>query len=128
MTKSTSLKLALAFIPLLFSACTNTTEKQQLITQQVTAGKADFEQGKYVRAYQELLPAAEKGNKLAQYAIGYMAYYGKGTAQNIFIAKQWFEKAAQQGDVNAQKALETINTELAKENNIFSPPAKNVSQ
>jgi TPR repeat protein len=73
-------------------------------TQKLEAGKTNFEQKKYGAAFTELKPLAEKGNKDAQYAVGYMYFYGRGVDKNKKAAKQWITKAAAQGQEQAVKA------------------------
>jgi TPR repeat protein len=82
---------------LLLSACAGTT-------QQLQQGKDSFERKDYSEAFKELKPAAERGNKDAQYAIGYMYFYGRGVTKNKVAAKKWIGKAAAQGQTQAIKA------------------------
>ena len=112
---------------LLLNACSTQNNEQKLINKEVSAGKINFAQGQYPLAFTDLLPAAEKGDKQAQYAVGYMYYYGKGTTQNIYEAKKWFEKSAQQGDPNAKKALAIVNKDINLQKNIFTAPAKSIT-
>lgn len=72
-------------------------------------GKTSFLAKDYNNAYKQLLPLAEKGNADAQYAVGYMYFYGKGVAQNKEAAKTWLQKAAAQGEPAAIKALALIS-------------------
>jgi TPR repeat protein len=88
---------------LLLSACAGTTKQLQ-------QGKVSFEQKNYTEAFSELKPAAERGNKDAQYAIGYMYFYGRGVQKNKVAAKKWIGKAAAQGQQQAIKAQERLNT------------------
>lgn len=71
-------------------------------------GKRYFEQGYYKRAMQELLPLACDGNPEAQYAVGYMYYYGYGVAQDTDVGYFWMKRAADQGYPPAIKALTMI--------------------
>lgn len=72
-------------------------------------GKQSFKTGNYAAAYHELLPLAARGNPDAQYAIGYMYYYGKGVDQNKQLARHWLSRAASQGQPNAQAALDQMS-------------------
>ncbi len=72
---------------LLLTACAS----QQ---QHVMLGQQSFESGRYAQALGQLMPAAEKGNAEAQYAIGYMFYYGLGTQQNAAAGMAWIDRAA----------------------------------
>lgn len=67
-----------------------------------------FEQGYYKKAMCILLPLACDGNAEAQYAVGYMFYYGYGVAQDTNVGYFWIERAACQGFMPAAKALELI--------------------
>lgn len=84
---------------LFFSGCTNNAE---IFKQSEQA----FQNQNYPSAFQPLLRLAKKGNPDAQYAVGYMYYYGKGTVENHQLAQMWINKAAQQGQPLAIKALE----------------------
>lgn len=87
----------------LLSACTLQSQQQQMLN-----GQQSFEQQDYAKAFKDLKPLAEKGNADAQYALGYMYYYGKGTPKNLKQAMIWMNKAAQQGQPLAQQALHAI--------------------
>ena len=71
-------------------------------------GKQHFLLADYHSAYKELYPVALAGNADAEYAVGYMQYYGLGTLRNRISGMQWMEKAAQQGNKIAQQAIEQI--------------------
>jgi TPR repeat protein len=71
--------------------------------------KADFNAHNYKKAYIERQGPASNGNPEAQYALGYMYYYGKGVVENHGRAIDWFTKAAAQGQPDAQKALDLIH-------------------
>ena len=94
-------KILLIGCALLLTACGNTT-------QQLQHGKEHFAQKNYTEAFKDLKPAAEKGNKDAQYAVGYMYFYGKGTDKDKKAARKWIRKAADQGQSQAIKALESM--------------------
>lgn len=53
----------------------------------------------------QLQQAAEAGDPDAQYALGYMYYYGKRVPQNTAQALNWIKRAAVQGQEQAVKAL-----------------------
>ena len=94
---------ALVFLAiLLVQACTVNTQHQFQI------GQASFQQQNYLDAYKQLLPLAEKGNADAQYAIGYMYFYGKGVKQDPYEAKKWMQLAAAQNQALAIQALSVI--------------------
>ena len=62
-----------------------------------------FAAGDYVweEKFQEELPAAEKGDVKAQYAVGEMYEKGKGAVKDITKAFEWYLKAANQGDTRS---------------------------
>ena len=43
--------------------------------------------------------AAEKGDSLAEYNLGWCYYEGKGVEQNDRLATEWYRKSAEHGDV-----------------------------
>lgn len=74
-------------------------------------GKRYFQDGYYKRAMQDLLPLATDGNDEAQYAVGYMYYYGYGVAQDTQVGHFWIKRSAEKGFEPAKKALEMIQQE-----------------
>src|SRR3990167_5075516 len=58
-------------------------------------GKRLFQDGYYKRAMQQLLPIAVDGNAEAQYAVGYMYYYGYGTTQDTASGDFWIRRSAE---------------------------------
>lgn len=83
----------------------NLTPKMMSELQQ---GKRFFEEGYYKRAMHELLPLACDGVAEAQYAVGYMYYYGQGVAQDTDVGYFWIKRSADKGFVPAKKALDII--------------------
>jgi TPR repeat protein len=71
-------------------------------------GKRFFEDGFYKRAMQELLPVATEGSAEAQYAVGYMYYYGYGVAQDTDVGYFWIQRSAGQHYYPAMQALQTM--------------------
>ena len=70
--------------------------------------QTDFQHGNYYKAFDSLHPYAERGDKDAQYAVGYMYYYGLGTAKDQNTARYWIRKSAEQGKPAAQHAMYEI--------------------
>lgn len=65
---------------------------------------------KYTLSYDQIKMAAESGDADAQYALGYMLYYGKaGATKDTNLAKMWIGKAASQKQPQAVKALALMN-------------------
>ncbi len=90
-------------------------------------GKQDFIQEDYHQAFKTLEPLAVKGHADAQYAVGYMYYYGYGTPQNDQLAFKWMQSAAAQGQHDATQALKMLQStppDQAQTNPVFSslPP------
>jgi len=79
------------------------------MAQELQAGKMSFEAGYYKEAFRQLLPLAVKGKAEAQYAVGYMYYYGYGVAEDAESGMFWMTKAAEQHYLPAVKALQLIH-------------------
>lgn len=73
-------------------------------SQALKAGKQDFDSKNYSAALQKMQPLAAEGNADAEYALGYMMYYGKGTPINRKEGVAWIAKAAAQGLPEAVQA------------------------
>ncbi|HLB41291.1 MAG TPA: sel1 repeat family protein [Gammaproteobacteria bacterium] len=101
--------LLILFLLSMVSACTSSL----VITSELQQGKRYFEAGYYKRAMHDLLPLAVNGNAEAQYAVGYMYYYGNGVAQNTDTGHFWIKRAANQHYTPAIKALKLINKLLS---------------
>lgn len=50
----------------------------------------------------ECMPLAEKGDKHAQFYIGYSYHYGNTVPQDFSLASHWYKLAADQGHIGAQ--------------------------
>ena len=83
-------------------------------------GKRSFMSGDYKNAFHALLPLAMQGNTHAEYAVGYMYYYGFGVPQDNESGLMWMERAAKQGSPAATDALRLIHTKPTTR-----PPAAN---
>jgi TPR repeat protein len=79
------------------------------IKSELADGKRYFETGYYKRAMRILLPLACDGNPEAQYAVGYMYYYGLGVAQDTDVGYFWIKRAADRGHQPAADALRMIS-------------------
>ena len=101
------LKLCLigALSSLLF-ACSTTQPPLRPDTQSyLEEGQRLFDEGYYKRSRNMLLPLACDGVPQAQYAVGYMYYYGYGVAQDTDTGYFWIKRAADQHYRPAQEAL-----------------------
>ncbi|MCX7121179.1 MAG: SPOR domain-containing protein [Gammaproteobacteria bacterium] len=65
---------------------------------------------KYHCSINKIQSAAENGSADAQYALGYMYYYGIGTVQDKQTAGLWIQRSAAQGQPLAKKAWTLIST------------------
>lgn len=57
---------------------------------------------------EQLQQAAEAGDPDAQYALGYLYYYGKNVPQNISVGLNWIKRASVQGQEQAIVAMRTL--------------------
>jgi TPR repeat protein len=117
----------------MLTSCATSTKKQtpppavkqpKFITPGTTSklenGKRLFQDGYYKRAMEQLLPLAAEGIMEAEYAVGYMYYYGFGAAQDTASGDFWIGRAAAQHYEPAIKALAIMHQNKKhgdKENN-----------
>lgn len=92
--------LVMLLIPLL-SACFWSTLN-------LREGISSFKSQDYRKAFIRLMPEAKKGQPDAQYAVGYMYYYGAGVVENRKKAWFWITQAAKAGQPDAVKAVEIL--------------------
>lgn len=71
-------------------------------------GISCFKVQDYRSAFIRLKPEAEKGQPDAQYAVGYMYYYGQGVAEDKQKALYWIKCAAKAGQPDAIEALKLL--------------------
>ena len=71
-------------------------------------GIESFQVQDYRQAFVRLLPEAKAGQADAQYAVGYMYYYGQGVIENRKKASYWIERAAANGQADATHAVEIL--------------------
>ncbi|KTD48920.1 Sel-1 protein [Legionella rubrilucens] len=84
-------------LSLSLAACVNYTNLYR--------GIASFKAEDYRAAFIRLKPEALKGQPDAQYAIGYMYYYGQGVVEDRKKAWVWINRAARAGQPDAVQAL-----------------------
>ncbi len=82
-------------------ACTN----QQA---NLSEGIRCFREQNYRHAFVRLKPLANKGQPDAQYAVGYMYYYGEGVIEDRKKAYLWISRAASAGQPEALKAIKIL--------------------
>jgi len=71
-------------------------------------GIQSFQAQDYRQAFIRLKPEAEKGQRDAQYAVGYMYYYGQGVTEDRRQAWYWITAAAKAGQTDAQAAVKLL--------------------
>ena len=104
--------ILLCIFLLTLTACASTPE------QQYTNAQLAYQQQDYHTAFTKLKPLAENNDAKAQYALGFMYYYGIGTNINQQLAMDWIAKAANQGYSPAVAAMHKLqNQGLSKDNN-----------
>lgn len=79
------------------------------MAQDLQAGKESFQGGYYKEAFRKLLPLAAKGKPEAEYAVGYMYYYGYGVSEDSESGIFWMTKACEQNYLPAIRALQLIH-------------------
>ncbi|MGL5742671.1 MAG: tetratricopeptide repeat protein [Legionella sp.] len=68
-------------------------------------GIDSFRVEEYRKAFIRLKPEAQRGHPEAQYAVGYMYYYGKGVVEDRKKAWFWINAAANLGQPDAKEAI-----------------------
>lgn len=94
----------LTVLSVVLLACVN------LATYNYEEGISCFRGGNYRKAFILLMPEAQKGRIDAQYAIGYMYYYGHGVMENRKKAWFWIRQAAAKGYPEAVEAVKILST------------------
>lgn len=100
---SKSLKVLFLLLTMALVSCSSMHSMRS--TQELQRGKSNFEAGYYRDAFHQLLPLASEGNREAQYAVGYMYFYGYGVAQDTETGTFWIQKSAAQHYQPAAEAL-----------------------
>jgi len=90
------------------------------LAEELQQGRLTFESGKFERAFCQLLPLAVDGVCEAQYAVGYMYYYGYGVPRDTVSGLFWIKRAADQHYHPAVQALLVIE----KHEEIIDPVSK----
>ncbi|NCT57834.1 MAG: sel1 repeat family protein [Legionella sp.] len=88
-------------------------------------GIYNFKVQNYREAFIRLVPEAEKGCPDAQYAVGYMYYYGQGVVENKEKAWNWIHAAAKANQPDAIAAVRLLRQERA--NNRYGQPGEEFS-
>ncbi|STY28701.1 Sel-1 protein [Legionella wadsworthii] len=72
-------------------------------------GIDNFRLENYRKAFIRLKPLADRGQPDAQYAVGYMYYYGKGVVEDRKKAWFWINAAANLGQPDAKVAIKILS-------------------
>lgn len=107
--------ISILLLSIALSACASKTTYSPGTSSQLTQGKRDFDNGYYKRSMRRLLPLACDGNAEAQYAVGYMYYYGFGVGQDSDVGGFWINRAAEQNYYPAKVAMTTVTKEKAQD-------------
>lgn len=91
------------------------------MAEEVQSGKATFDSGNFKLAFAQLLPLAVKCSPEAQYAVGYMYYYGLGVEAHKESGLFWISQSAAQMYRPAIKAMQLIEKERLRPQD---PPLK----
>lgn len=71
-------------------------------------GIKNFQIQNYRKAFVRLMPEAIKGQPDAEYAVGYMYYYGQGVVEDRQKAAYWIGCAARAGQPDAILAIKIV--------------------
>lgn len=71
-------------------------------------GIKSFQVQNYRQAFILLKPEAQRGQPDAQYAVGYMYYYGQGVVEDRKQAWYWINRAASAGQPDAMEAVKIL--------------------
>lgn len=99
-------KFLIILLCIFLQACSNAACNIDFI--QMQDGKRAFDSGDFKTAFRKLMPAAVAGNPKAQYAIGYMYYYGFGVPRDEESGLFWIHRAADKHFEPAVHALQIM--------------------
>lgn len=86
---------------------------------ELNEGIESFKAQDYRRAFIRLRPEAARGQPDAQYAVGYMYYYGQGVVEDRKKAWYWINMAAQAGQPDALAAKKILEQGSQGKKEIF---------
>lgn len=101
MNRLFKLLILVIFIPVLTACLTRSINLHE--------GINSFRVEDYRKAFVRLKPEAIKGVPDAQYAVGYMYYYGKGVVEDRKKAWFWITAAANAGQPDAKVAIQILD-------------------
>lgn len=94
--------ILLAILSFILLACVNMSNYN------FKEGIGCFRAENYRKAFIRLLPEAQRGQCDAQYAVGYMYYYGQGVVEDRKKAWYWINRAASNGQPEALAAVQIL--------------------
>lgn len=106
-----SLKIVILFVVISILGGCKTTNLQE--------GIESFRVQDYRKAFIRLKPEAERGQPDAQYAVGYMYYYGQGVVEDRKQAWYWINQAASVRQKDALAAVQILNEGTMQKRKIF---------
>lgn len=111
MRRISKLLIILIFIPMVVACISRTFNLHE--------GIQSFKAQDYRRAFIRLKPEAAKGQPDAQYAIGYMYYYGQGVVEDRKKAWYWINMAAEAGQPDALAATKILEQGSIEKKRVF---------
>ena len=100
MNRILKMLIVIIFIPTLIACASGSLSFHE--------GIENFRAQNYRTAFIRLKPEAEKGQRDAQYAVGYMYYYGQGVTEDRDQAWFWIHMAAKLGQTDAIEAVKIL--------------------
>ena len=83
--------LAILLLCLSLGGCVSA--RKVYMAENLQLGRLTFESGDFKRAFCQLLPLAVEGSPQAQYAVGYMYYYGYGVSRDPTSGLFWIKRS-----------------------------------
>ncbi|WP_298624052.1 sel1 repeat family protein [uncultured Legionella sp.] len=111
MKRLSRLLVVLMFIPMMAACIASSFNLRE--------GIQSFKAQDYRRAFIRLKPEAARGQPDAQYAIGYMYYYGQGVVEDRKKAWYWINMAAQAGQADAIVATKILEHGSQEKKRVF---------
>ncbi len=102
-------KLFAFIVPVFLSGCVTSGYN-------LKEGIHSFQVQDYRQAFIRLKPEAEKGQPDAEYAVGYMYYYGQGVVEDRRKAWYWITAAANAGQTDAKQAMKVLRRGAGRPN------------
>ena len=98
--------------------CENTDFGQQTIAD----GKAGYRRAtKFQKALERCLERAADGEVEAQGILGYMYRHGYGTSRDLTLAREWYEKAAAEGNELAIRGVQFLRAQNTQSADVSDP-------